>query len=287
MMKAQAKPKKTPAQKRREQVERQTRAEIANAHMMTPAEVAAERTAAWSRATDQAAVAAEVAARGAAPIRAKKRGTARPIVVTDTEGKPKKIVTSDKLLESMLAREGAEGHVIGKRPRTVRCVECPTPVAVPKFGVIPCRCPPHRAEHERRLERARRAKDPDKFREAGRRYRAKNPEKARASAQRYRSENVERVRATKRRSERNRRRENPEPARERERRYRERSVEKERERSKVRTARKSVERAAATAAMGRSCTVCGTPIVERRRTRRILCSGRCKTAAYRSRKATR
>lgn len=145
--------------------------------------------------------AAIVESRGPAPIKPKGKGRSRPIIVTDAEGKPKRIATHDRLLEGLLEREGVEAVVEGKPPSVVRCIDCRDPVKVnarSKGQKLPSRCHNCRRERARQITRewnaahpgaqaaaarARRAVDPDKAKEKSRAqmaaWRAANPEKAR------------------------------------------------------------------------------------------------------------
>ena len=189
-------------------VEAQTRTEIVNAHAMTPAEIRAELEEAWKRATDPEAVAAEVAARGPAPLRAKNGKPARPITVTDADGKPIKIVPSSQLLQGLLEREGVTDAVVedgAAKPRTTRCVECRKPVLVPKFGFV-LRC--EECSVERRRERDRRR---------AREWAEANPEAAKEKRRRYKAARREREqvaeRIAKRKADADKRREARETAR--------------------------------------------------------------------------
>lgn len=95
---------------------------------------------------------AVVESRGPAPIKPKGPGRSRPIIVTDAEGKPKRIATHDRLLESLLEREGVEAAVEGKRPRVVRCIECRAPVRVKHTGNLPKLCDTCREKSKRCVE---------------------------------------------------------------------------------------------------------------------------------------
>lgn len=122
--------------------------------------------------------AAVVESRGPAPIKHVGKGRSRPIIVTDADGKPKRIATHDRLLEGLLERDGVEAAVEGKPPQVVRCVDCGGLIAV-KNGGIPLRCAVCKKRNERAKERARRAKkraqDPEVFKAKERAKYKSNP----------------------------------------------------------------------------------------------------------------
>jgi len=140
---------------------------------------------------------AVVESRGPVPIKPKGKGRSRPIIVTDADGRPKRIATHDRLLEGLLEREGVEAVVEGKRPRVVRCVDCRGPIEVKqKASHLPARCPGCLPAHRRELGRAQRAKNIEREREKGRRF-AKT-DKGRATHARYLERNRDRVLASRR-----------------------------------------------------------------------------------------
>lgn len=61
----------------------------------------------------------------------------RPIVAVDAEGKPVKVVTHGDLVQGLVAREGIEIAVQGKRPKWILCEHCKGRVPVGKRGFVP------------------------------------------------------------------------------------------------------------------------------------------------------